>query len=1176
MHFPRKVFLVPASIVRTDSRRPARADSRPTAVPTHRQARGWFAPVAAFAVFASGLFAMAPSSAAQDRDRGSQVDTTHQVRTFETTPHADPDSAAIFGDGVNPGPGPIVRMGPHGQEIKDVGSRLWRPVGSGIETDNARRRAEKIRRYGHLPLAIATAVRDSADLTRLLARGDTASCAPPCTTVFHRTVKHFYELRDAGIRCWEWKPPRQPKNETPDPPKSAAPEQRGSSLNGLAPSIATSVFSEGWETSTIPGTFWSATDYNQGSGLDYWKDVSTSCGSPHGGSWMASASGNGDVGCLAYDNDQSADLQYTSYVNMSGYAAFAVTFWANYNTENGYDNLTFQPGGFPNPTAALVTMTGSSGGWVQKQVTFNNQSGTYNSLYLRFVFASDYIVTASGGVFIDDVSVDPIYPNLVATTPSGWSGPIVPSMVTGTTTTGSPLLTGQTTYIDWAIRNAGQAAAGGFWIDYYLDNGFIGSDYVSSLAANTTYTRLDWGYVVSTAGQHTLKMVIDPTGAVAESNEGDNVYQATFTWANPPAPDLVVQSMTVTVGGVATTSPTMGQTIDVAVVVKNQGTATASGPFYVDWYQNRTAAPSPGVRGDQNQTISSLGAGATQTLHYYATGTRAETWNMYAYADPTNLVLEGTNEGNNVLGPVQVVWVARQLYITGTFSYDDSILGPDLTIPCNLVVAYDTKDKCAGCDSTKLDSLAAGTITDNISKRFTIGPILNEDVNDDHGFLDIVVKVYYQSDEGCWNASYPHNWFITMIDSTSQRRHYDSALYRDVTADTLTVGPRGHMKPTDYGNRWALHLYKTLVDGWSYIRNVVTPPEPIPHVFVQWAPGFAPVGGTAYDPNRQTIQVDGQSDLTSFSPDEIDDGILLHEYGHHLAYAFGFDFSATGADHSLEAVDGTLGDAWSEGWAHFFGAAVRPWLGGFRTDYGRSSTGLVRRRDYFAEGDSVVYYKMLTSPGLFDTTQVDTSYHVIGSGAQWEACVAGALWDIYDSRNDRPTTSVYPDSLSDGFNNLWNAFRIPLPWRVADVRDARTVYDSLYATPFMPGHRFWFSQWIFWQHGIMGAPAITGVAGAPSPQRLRIIGASPNPFNPVSRIRYVVPENAAGVPVSLRVYDVSGRLVRTLAKGIGVPGLHDVEWNGRSQDGIEVASGMYFLRLESMGSRSLRKLTLLK
>jgi hypothetical protein len=65
----------------------------------------------------------------------------------------------------------------------------------------------------------------------------------------------------------------------------------------------------------------------------------------------------------------------------------------------------------------------------------------------------------------------------------------------------------------------------------------------------------------------------------------------------------------------------------------------------------------------------------------------------------------------------------------------------------------------------------------------------------------------------------------------------------------------------------------------------------------------------------------------------------------------------------------------------------------------------------------------------------------------------------------------------------------------------------------------------------------------------------PNPLNPVTTIEYGVPED--GMQVTVRVFDVSGRLLRLLVDRRELAGVHTVSWDGRSEDGRRVASGVY-------------------
>jgi flagellar hook assembly protein FlgD len=64
--------------------------------------------------------------------------------------------------------------------------------------------------------------------------------------------------------------------------------------------------------------------------------------------------------------------------------------------------------------------------------------------------------------------------------------------------------------------------------------------------------------------------------------------------------------------------------------------------------------------------------------------------------------------------------------------------------------------------------------------------------------------------------------------------------------------------------------------------------------------------------------------------------------------------------------------------------------------------------------------------------------------------------------------------------------------------------------------------------------------------------------------------------VTLRVYDVSGRIGATLIEGVGPAGRHELQWDGRTSGGRSAASGTYFVRMEAPGFMEVRQLTLVR
>jgi hypothetical protein len=83
----------------------------------------------------------------------------------------------------------------------------------------------------------------------------------------------------------------------------------------------------------------------------------------------------------------------------------------------------------------------------------------------------------------------------------------------------------------------------------------------------------------------------------------------------------------------------------------------------------------------------------------------------------------------------------------------------------------------------------------------------------------------------------------------------------------------------------------------------------------------------------------------------------------------------------------------------------------------------------------------------------------------------------------------------------------------------------------------------------------------------------PNPFTSSTTLPFHLQSNDA---VSVRIYDVEGRLVRTVFDGPLTAGSGAVSWDGRSQNGRDAVSGIYFCRLETSRAQASRKIVLLR
>jgi hypothetical protein len=83
----------------------------------------------------------------------------------------------------------------------------------------------------------------------------------------------------------------------------------------------------------------------------------------------------------------------------------------------------------------------------------------------------------------------------------------------------------------------------------------------------------------------------------------------------------------------------------------------------------------------------------------------------------------------------------------------------------------------------------------------------------------------------------------------------------------------------------------------------------------------------------------------------------------------------------------------------------------------------------------------------------------------------------------------------------------------------------------------------------------------------------PNPFNPSTTLAFDV---AQAGHVTIQIYSVSGRLIRTLVNERRDAGRHSVEWNGKDTNGSNVPSGIYFYRMKASGYEATKKMILVR
>ena len=83
----------------------------------------------------------------------------------------------------------------------------------------------------------------------------------------------------------------------------------------------------------------------------------------------------------------------------------------------------------------------------------------------------------------------------------------------------------------------------------------------------------------------------------------------------------------------------------------------------------------------------------------------------------------------------------------------------------------------------------------------------------------------------------------------------------------------------------------------------------------------------------------------------------------------------------------------------------------------------------------------------------------------------------------------------------------------------------------------------------------------------------PNPFNPITTLRYVLPEN---VIVNITIYDMMGSQVKTLVNGSQTAGHKSIQWNSTNDRNEPVSAGIYLYTIEAGEFRETKKMILLK
>jgi hypothetical protein len=197
-----------------------------------------------------------------------------------------------------------------------------------------------------------------------------------------------------------------------------------------------------------------------------------------------------------------------------------------------------------------LTTGGHDSGW-QASATYVDTRLSPNTKYTYQVMTRDNSPNQNQGSYSTPASATtpPVpgpLPNLTPYQPPGWSDKIVVTRQSGSHTDSSPFYTTDSLYVDFAVVNNGTASTEtGFSTAMYIDGVLLASYGPSfSLAVGSYWNPGGISIGSLGAGPHSVGIVADSTGAIAESNETDNTYTKTITVTNNP-PDTQVTTCAV-------------------------------------------------------------------------------------------------------------------------------------------------------------------------------------------------------------------------------------------------------------------------------------------------------------------------------------------------------------------------------------------------------------------------------------------------------------------------------------------------------------------------------------------------------------------------------------------------------------------------------------------------------
>lgn len=197
-----------------------------------------------------------------------------------------------------------------------------------------------------------------------------------------------------------------------------------------------------------------------------------------------------------------------------------------------------------------------------------------------------------------------------------------------------------------------------------------------------------------------------------------------------------------------------------------------------------------------------------------------------------------------------------------------------------------------------------------------------------------------------------------------------------------------------------------------------------------------------------------------------------------------------------------------------------------------------------------------------------------------------------DGVNGAPGTDLYTEAIAPTSTSVWLYYDIDPPVQITDgcfylalIQNAESSSFGLDTTNTDPPSRQTWEftgVWAPFRDQLISEYMIRCTFDAetsavalvdPIVASYTLLENFPNPFNPTTTIRYNMPNSGK---VTLKVFDINGRLVNTLVNGQNPQGMHRIIWDGTDTYGNKMSSGIYFYQIDTPYQHETAKMVLIK